>query len=53
MIISIADEHQAFGPPMIVMLIDPLSSNLMGGYDLLILITSSVAQIWSPRGGVN
>ena len=39
MIILIADKHQAFGPPMIIRLIDPLSSNLMGGYDLVISIT--------------
>ena len=41
MIIPIADEHQAFGPPMIIILMDPLSHNLMGGYDLVISITSS------------
>ena len=41
MIISIADEHQTFGPPMIIILMDTLSPNLMGGYDLVISITSS------------
>ena len=41
MIILIADGHQAFGPPIIIILMDPLSSNLMGGYDSVITITSS------------
>ena len=41
MIILIADEHQAFGPLMIIILMDPLSFNLMGGYDLVVTITSS------------
>ena len=41
MIIPIADEHQAFGPPMIIILIDSLSHNLMKGYDLVISIASS------------
>ena len=41
MIIPIVDEHQAFGPSMIIILIDPLSPNLMGGYDLVITITIS------------
>ena len=41
MIISIVDEHQAFGPPMIIILMDPLLSNLMRGYDLVIIITIS------------
>ena len=41
MIILIADEHQAFGPSMIIILMDPLSSNLMRGYDLVIIIISS------------
>ena len=42
MIILIADEHQTFGPPMIIILINPLSSNLMRGYDLVIIIISSL-----------
>ena len=41
MIISIADEHQAFRPPMIIILLNPLSSNLIGSYDLVITITIS------------
>ena len=40
MIISITNEHQAFGPPMIIILMDSLSSNLIGDYDLVISITS-------------
>ena len=39
MIISITDKYQAFSPLMIIRLMDPLSLNLMGGYDLVILIT--------------
>ena len=41
MIILIADKHEAFGPPIIIILMDPLSPNLIGGYDLVISITSS------------
>ena len=40
MIISIIDEHQAFGPSVIIILMDPLSPNLMEGYDLVIPVTS-------------
>ena len=41
MIIPIAGEYQIIGPPMIIILMDPLSSNLMKGYDLVITITIS------------
>ena len=41
MIILIADKHQAFGSAMIIKLMDPLSANLIKGYDLVITITIS------------
>ena len=41
MIILIADEHQVFGLPMIIIVMDLLSPNLIGGYDLVITITIS------------
>ena len=41
MIIPTANEQQAFGPSMIIILSNPLSSNLMRGYDLVVTITIS------------
>ena len=53
MIISIADKHQVFGPPIIIKLMDSLSFNLMGGYDLVIMITISFLRLNNLEDLVN
>ena len=52
MIILIADKYQVLGPPMIIILLNPLSLKLMRGYDLVIVAPRLILMITKQIEGV-